>query len=97
MTLTRIAKNGTKSTVRLTWPASGGAVQDPAGALPKGPSIVETLLGPGDWLVTFLKNGKQWSTLRKQISRDGKTMTQTAKFVDTHGRILTDIQALRRQ
>jgi hypothetical protein len=97
MTLTQIAKDGRKSAVRLTWPIVGGAVQDPAGALPKGQSIVETLLGPGDWLVTFLDNGKQSSTMRKQISLDRKTMTQTAKFVDAHGRTLTEIYVLRRQ
>jgi hypothetical protein len=97
MILARVAKDGTHSTVRLTWPAMGGAVQDPAGALGKGKSAIETLLGPGDWLVTFLDNGKQWSTMRKVISPDGRTMTQTAKFVDAQGRTLTQIQVLRRQ
>ena len=97
MILTRVAKDGAQSTVRLTWPASGGAVQDPAGALGKGKSAIETMLRPGDWLVTFLENGKQWSTMRKVISPDGRTMTQTAKFVDPDGRTLTQIQVLRRQ
>lgn len=83
--------------MRLTWPAEGGAVQDPTGALGKGRSAIETLRAPGDWLVTFLENGKQWSTMRKVISPDGRTMTQTAKFVDAHGRTLTQIQLLRRQ
>jgi hypothetical protein len=97
MILTRVANDGAQSTVRLTWPASGGAVQDHAGALGKGKSAIETMLGPGDWLVTFLENGKQWSTMRKVISPDGRTMTQTAKFVDPHGRTLTQIQVLQRQ
>jgi len=97
MILTRVAKDGAQSTVRLTWPASGGAVQDPAGALGKGKSAIETILGPGDWLVTFLENGKQWSAMRKVISPDGRTMTQTAKFVDPDGLTLTQIQVLRRQ
>jgi hypothetical protein len=97
MILTRVAKDGAQSTVRLTWPASGGAVQDPAGALGNGKSAIETMLDPGDWLVTFLENGKQWSTMRKVISPDGRTMTQTAKFVDPDGRTLIQIQVLRRQ
>ena len=97
MVLTRVASDGTNSTVRLTWPAAGGVVQDPAGALGKGKSAVESMLGPGDWLVIFLDNGRQWSTMRKVISRDGRTMTQTAKFVDARGRTLTQIQVLRRQ
>jgi hypothetical protein len=97
LTLTRIAKDGKQSTVNLSWPAAGGAVQDPAGALGKGKSAVETLLDPGVWLVTVLENGKQWSTMRKVISPDGRTMTQTAKFVDAQGRTLIQIQVLRRQ
>ena len=97
MILTRVAKDGAQSRVRLTWPALGGAVQDPAGALGKGKSAIETMLGPGEWLVTFLENGKQWSTMRKVVSPDGRTMTQTAKFVDPDGRTLTQIQVLRRQ
>jgi len=35
--------------------------------------------------------------MRNVISRDGKTIKQAGRFVDAHGRILTQIQALRRR
>ena len=95
--ITRIAEDGTKSTMRFTWPAGGGAAQDPAGALGKGNSVVETLLGPGDWLATFMDNGKQRATIHKVISPDGKTMTQTGKFIDPEGRSQTETLVFHRQ
>ena len=78
--LTRVQQDGS-STYRLTWPAGGGAARDHSSLLSclLGPTYVETLLGPGDWLVTTLANGKQFSTIHKVISQDGKTMTQTVK------------------
>jgi len=57
----------------------------------------ESLLGSGDWLATFMDHGKQSATIHKVISPDGKTMTQTAKFVDAHGQTLTQIQVFRGQ
>ena len=79
--LTRVQQDGSSTSETLTWPAAGGAVHDSGGVLPKGLTIVDTLLGPGDWLVTQLVNGKQFSTIHKVISQDGKTMTQTIKLV----------------
>ena len=72
MVLTRVQQNGSSTSETLTWPAAGGAVDDSGGVLPKGLTIVESLLGPGDWLVTELMNGKQVSTIHKVISQDGK-------------------------
>lgn len=95
--ITRIAKDGTKSTARFTWPAEGGIAQDPASALGKGSSVVETLLGPGDWLATFMMNGKQRGTIHKVISPDGKTMTQTGKLIDPQGRTQTENLVFHRQ
>ena len=63
----------------------------------KGRTVVESLLGSGDWLATFMDHGKQSATIHKVISPDGKTMTQTAKFVDAHGQTLTQIQVFRGQ
>ena len=95
--ITRVAKDGTRSMMRFTWPAGGGAAQDPAEALGKGRTVVESLLGSGDWLATFMDHGKQSATIHKVISPDGKTMTQAVKFVDAHGQTLTQIQVFRRQ
>jgi hypothetical protein len=75
----------------LTFPAVGGAAQEPAGSLGKRESAVETLLGHGDWLGAFIDNRKRWATIYKIISPDGKTMTQTGKRIDPQGRSQTEI------
>lgn len=95
--ITRVAVDGTKSTMHFTWPARGGAAQDPAGALGKGNSVVETLLSPGDWLATFMDHGKQLATVRKIISPNGKTMIQTEQFIDPQGRSQTEILVFHRE
>jgi len=97
MVLTRTQKDGASTTIRLTWPAQGGAVHDPTGALPKGETITEALLGPGDWLAVFLKDGKQQTAMHKVISRDGKTMVQTFKTVNPEGQPGEQVQVLHRQ
>ncbi len=95
--ITLVANDGTKSTARFTFPAGGGAAQDPAGALGKGGTVVETLLGPGDWLATFMVNGKQRAIIHKVISQDGKTMTQTGKRIDPEGRSQTENLVFHRE
>jgi hypothetical protein len=97
LVLTRTQTDGVSTTIRLTWPAKGGVVIDPAGALPKGETITEVLLGPGDWLAIFLIDGKQQIAMHKVISMDGKTMTQTFKTVDPQGRPFEQVQVLHRQ
>jgi len=74
----------------LSWALAGCRSQ-------KGRTVLESLLGSGDWLATFMDHGKQSATIHNVISPDGKTMTQTAKFVDAHGQTLTQIQVFRRQ
>ena len=64
------------------------------GALSKGETITEVLLGPGDWLAIFRKDGKQQTVMHKVISRDGKTMTQTFKIVDSQGWPIEHVQIL---
>jgi hypothetical protein len=97
MVLTRTQQDGASTIVTLTWPALGGAVHDPASALPKGEAIIETLLGPGNWIAIFLTDGKQQTTMHKVITSDGRTMVQTFKTVDPHGRPGEQVQVLRRQ
>lgn len=97
MVLTRTQSDGKSTSTKLRWPATGGVVQDPAGAQPKGETLVETLLGPGEWYVTYLRNGKQYLTMHKMISQDGQTMRQTIRGLDPQGRPAEQIQVLRRQ
>ena len=94
--LTRVTNDGTV-TMTLSWPATGGIVQDPRGSLPKGITAVETLLEPGDWYVTFLMNGKQSMVMHKVISPDGQTMRQTIRGLDPQGKPVEQIQVLHRQ
>jgi hypothetical protein len=97
MVLTRVQSNGAATSTQLTWPADGGAVHDADGHVPKGQTYVETLLGPGEWLVTYMRNGKQYLTMHKVISEGGQTMRQTIKGLDPQGHPAEQIQVLRRQ
>jgi hypothetical protein len=97
MVLTRVQSDGKSTSTTLTWPSSGGAVHDPYGHLPKGETLVETLLGPGEWFVTYMRNGKQYLTMHKLISPDGKTMRQTIRGLDPQGHPAEQIQVVRRQ
>lgn len=74
-----------------------GRTRSRAGALPKGEAIIETLLGPGDWIAIFLTDGKQETTMHKVITSDGKTMVQTFKTVNPQGRPGEQVQVLHRQ
>jgi hypothetical protein len=97
MVLTRVQSDGKSASTTLRWPSGGGAVKDPDGNLPKGETLVETSLGPGEWYVTYLMNGEQFATMHKLVSADGKTMRQTIKGTDPQGRSGEQIQVLRRQ
>ena len=97
LTLTRIIADGSHTSTTLAWPASGGAVKLRQGSLPEGETLVETLLGPGDWYVTYLQNGKQFLIMHKAISEDGKTMRQTITGIGPQGKPAEQIQVLDRQ
>jgi hypothetical protein len=80
VTIARTMSDGSSDPRRLSWPAAGGVVAvDEGRPLSEGQSIVETLLAPGDWYVTYMRNGQQYLTMHKVVSKDGKTMRQTMK------------------
>jgi hypothetical protein len=95
--LTKIDEHGTSDSMTLTWSAGGGIVQDLRSSLPKGLTVIETRLEPGDWYVTFLMDGTQFMTMHKVISHDKKVMRQTVKGLDPHGHYVEQIQVLYRQ
>jgi hypothetical protein len=68
---------------KLSWPRQGGvaSIQENVPSL-EGISVIETLIAPGEWYVTFLKDGKQLLAVHKVVSKDGKVMKQTLKGVD---------------
>jgi len=89
--------DGTSRLARLAWPAQGGVATNQQGPGREGQSHIETLLAPGDWLLTRLQDGKQYNTIHKFISKDGKTMYQTNKSVDTQGQYREYILVFDRQ
>ena len=96
MRLTRVQGQGKSTTTTLMWPSSGGAVHDTDGHLPKEQTLVATSVRPGEWFVTYMRNGKQYLVMHKLISKDGKTMRRTIKGLDAHGNA-EEIELLRRQ
>ena len=57
----------------------GVTVVEPVVATLPTPLLIETLVAPGEWLVTYMQDGRQYGTLRKVVSADGKTMRETFK------------------
>jgi len=73
------------TTNKFTEPQKGGAIgRQPA--YPEGESGVATMIGPGNWYVTFLQNGKQVRVYHNVISKDGKTMRETYRGTDAKGK-----------
>ena len=79
--------DGSSTSSKWTWPKQGGFVNrhlpEP---LPEGRAYVVTLVEPGHWYVTIVRNGKQVGLYHKTISTDGKTMGQTFKGLDDQGK-----------
>ena len=94
LTLTRTRTDGSFSSSKLTWPVQGGAVK---GNRREGQSLVETLIAPGEWYVTYMRDGKQYLTVHKAVSKDGKTLTQTFKGVDSSGKLIEATAVFDRQ
>jgi hypothetical protein len=84
LALATTAADGATSTSTLVFSARGGVVRQPGA--PAGPMLVETRLGPREWLVTYLADGTQFMTMRKVISADGRTMRQHVSGVVPGGR-----------
>jgi hypothetical protein len=89
---------GSKVSTQLQFPAGGGAVQIGEGPLRvPGRSYVEMQLGPNEWVMSQMMNGKQQETRRKVISADGKTRHDTVRGQDPQGRSWEIIEVFRRQ
>jgi hypothetical protein len=79
----------------FTFPAQGGSVKSLKGAK-RETTYFETLLAPGEWCMTSLQNGKQIGSLHKVISKDGKVMRQTSKYI-LEGKAYEDILIYEKQ
>jgi hypothetical protein len=76
-----ISADGSSNSYDLIWPRHGGTVKVLQGGM-EGSTYVETLVGPGDWYVTALQNGKQFGIRHKTVSKDGKTKRGTITVRD---------------
>jgi len=84
LTSTVTEKDGSTTLLKLTWPVQGGVAKVLQGD-PAGTTWVETLIA-GEWYATYLRDGKQFQTRHKAISKDGKTMRHTIRAADTQGK-----------
>ena len=83
---------------KVSWPRQGGIARilENVPSM-EGISIIETLIAPGEWYVTFLKDGKQLLAVHKVVSKDGKTMNLTYIGADAQGNRFDQIDVYDRQ
>ncbi len=79
LTLTRTVGDAAASTIVVSWPAGGGVLQWVTAPTRENQVLIETLVAPGEWYVTYWSDGKQFMTMHKVISSDGKIMRQTVR------------------
>lgn len=53
----------------------------------EGRSFVDTVINPGEWYVTVVENGKQIGVYHWIVSKDGKTISETAEGINSDGRV----------
>ncbi len=98
MTVENTMTGGGRISGRYTWPRDGGvakAQEDVASFA--GITIIETLIAPGEWYATFLKNEKQFIVVHKIVSKDGKTMNLNSTGTDDQGKPFEQIVVYDRQ
>jgi hypothetical protein len=92
---TRTRADGTSYTPKYSWPAQGGVVVEHADPTATR-VIIETLIAPGEWYVTYMRDGKQTGTRHKLVSKDGKTMRQVLRGLDAQGKPYEQVEVLER-
>jgi len=70
-----IRADGSPLSYKILFPRQGGQVRYPQ-PVEEGRSEVETLIARGNWMVTWMQNGKQVLLRKKTVSKDGRTMRQ---------------------
>ena len=98
LTVENTMTGGGRISGRYTWPRNGGvakAQEDVASF--KGVTIIETLIAPGEWYATFLKNDRQFMVVHKVVGIDGKTMSLNHTGTDDLGKPFEQIMVYDRQ
>ena len=80
----------------ITYPAKGGVVTVIDGEGTEGLNFIETLVGPGNWYVTTLRDGKQVIVRHKIVSADGKTKRETVHGTDERDQPFEQIEVYER-
>jgi len=88
--------DGSPISQKWTAPRQGGVLKIQHGG-PEGGPVILTVMNPGDWIFTFLQNGKQVTTVRVVVSKDGKTGNETTKGTDAKGKPFEQLQVFDRQ
>ena len=83
LTWKNVETNGTTLVSIITFPSQGGSAKCSQFCM-EGVSFVQTLIA-GERYVTYLRDGKQFQTRHKAVSKDGKTMRQTLRSVNDEG------------
>lgn len=95
LTFRRLERDGSSTSLTITFPAQGGAGTCVRGC-PKGYSVVESLIA-GEWYATEMQDGKQYITLHKVISKDGKLYRQTVRSKDAQGKPFEELLVYAKQ
>ena len=88
--------DGSPASDKWTWPSQGG-VASRKPPLAENMLYVETLIEPGHWYVTIMRDGKQTGSYHKIVDKDGKTLRQTLKYLLPDGKLLEVLMIYDRQ
>jgi len=88
--------DGSSISNAYAFPSLGG-IAERQPPLPEGSAIIETLISPGEWVVTFLFNGKQGMVIRKIVSKDGMKLHETYRGIGPDGKSFESISIYERQ
>ena len=98
LTVENTMTGGGRISGRYTWPRYGGvakAQEDVASFT--GVTIIETVIAPGEWYATFLKNDRQFMVVHKVVGIDGKTMSLSSRGTDDQGKPFDQMVVYNRQ
>lgn len=95
LTFMKTETDGSSTLLKVAFPSQGGAARCIQGC-PSGYSVVETLIS-GEWYATEMQDGKQYMTLHKVISKDGKIYYQTLQSSDAKGKPFQNLLVYEKQ
>jgi hypothetical protein len=97
VTITGVQTDGKPIATKSTSPRQGGALKIQQGNFPEGMTIVSTKVDPNTSYLTVMLNGKQILVSQGVVSKNGKTMRNTAKGTDAQGKPIEQVTVLDKQ